>query len=180
MESEKTIVGKCPLCGGDVVKTMKGYACVNSLEQEPKCNFFLFSTVGNRRLSDAEASQFLQDRSILLDGFATKESKIFTSILSFNPDGSVSMNAHIGQCPKCGGNLYANQRSVSCTNFNHPQSPCKFTVWRNVGGHELSLAELRQIISEGATTDPVDLYDPKGNMSRQRLGLNADKEVVRL
>lgn len=180
MESEKTIVGKCPLCGGDVIKTMKGYACVNSLEQEPRCSFFLFSTVGNRRLSDTEASMFLQDRSILLDGFATKEGKNFTSILSFNPDGSVDMNAQIGQCPRCGGTLYVNQRSVSCNNFNHPSTPCKFTIWRNIGGHELTLGELRQIITAGSTTGPVELYDNKGNMSRHRLALNAGKEVERL
>lgn len=176
----KNIIGKCPLCGGDVIKTMKGYACVNSLEQEPKCNFFLFSTVGNRRLSDSEVFRFLEDKSILIDGFATKEGKNFTSILSFNPDGSVNMNAQIGDCPKCGGTLYVNQRSVSCTNFNNPSAPCKFTIWRNIGGHELSLDELRQIISNRSTTEPVDLYDPKGNMSMHRLGLNDDKEVVRL
>lgn len=179
MES-KTIVGKCPLCGGDVIKTMKGFACVNSLDTEPACQFFLFSTIGNRRLSDLEVTRFLEDKSILLDGFATKEGKNFTSILSFNLDGSVSMSAQIGNCPKCGGTLYVNQRSVSCTNFNNPSMPCKFTIWRNIGGHEMTLDELRQIITNGTTTEPVNLHDIKGNTSRHRIGLNADKEVARL
>ena len=27
METEKKIIGRCPLCGGNVVKTCKGYRC---------------------------------------------------------------------------------------------------------------------------------------------------------
>ena len=38
METEKKIIGRCPFCGGNVVKTCKGYRCehnwVNSL---PAC-----------------------------------------------------------------------------------------------------------------------------------------------
>ena len=27
METEKKIIGRCPFCGGNVVKTCKGYRC---------------------------------------------------------------------------------------------------------------------------------------------------------
>ena len=35
---EKKIIGRCPLCGGNVVKTCKGYRCENNIaEQLPVC-----------------------------------------------------------------------------------------------------------------------------------------------
>lgn len=180
MDSEKLIVGKCPLCGGDVIKTFKGWTCVNALAENPTCQFFLFSTIGNRRISDKEASLFLQDKKILLDGFSTKEGKIFTSILSFNPDGTVGMNSQLGKCPKCGGILYVNNRSVSCGNFKNHENPCNFTIWRNTSGHDFSLSQLMEIVLTGATSDVVALYDNKGNKSQHRMGLNENKELVSL
>lgn len=180
MDSEKTIIGHCPQCGGNVVKTLKGYACENSLGEQPSCGFFLFSTVGNRRLSDYEASQFLADKKILLDGFATKEGKCFTSILTFNMDGSVNMTSQMGTCPKCGGTLYVGSRSVSCSNFKHPENPCHFTIWRNTAGHEFTLHELETLISAGATEMPVDTFDNQGNRQQHRFGFNDNKEVIRL
>ncbi len=180
MDSEKTIIGQCPLCGGNVVKTLKGYACENSFGDQPSCSFFLFSTIGNRRISDAEAGEFLSKKKILLDGFATKEGKCFTSILLFNPDGSVNMTSQIGTCPKCGGTLYVGSRSVSCNNFKHPENPCKFTIWRNTSGHDFSLEELEALISSGATATPVPTYDNQGNCQQHRFGFNDNKEIIRL
>lgn len=180
MESEKTIVGKCPLCGSDVIKTMKGYACVGSLESEPKCQFFMFSTIGNRHISAVEAGALLAQRRLLLDGFANKEGKAFTSVLSFNPDGTVGMSSQIGKCPKCGGILYVGPKAVSCNNFRHPEQPCNFTIWRDTCGHDLTMQELTEIITDGATSEAVDCHDNKGNRSQHRIGLNEGKEVVRL
>ncbi len=180
MESEKTIIGQCPQCGGKVVKTFKGYACENSLGDHPSCGFFLFSTIGNRRINDTEASQLLAYKKILLDGFSTKDGKCFSSILAFNLDSSVNMNSQMGSCPKCGGTLYVSARSVSCSNFKDSANPCHFTIWRNIGGHDLSLEELESLINTGQTTTPVDTYDNQGNKELHRFGLNDNKEVIRL
>ena len=180
MDSDKNIVGKCPLCGGDVIRTLKGWACVNSITESPSCQFFMFFTIGNRRLSNEEASLFLLNKKILLDGFATKENKIFTSILSFNQDGTIDMKSQIGTCPKCGGVLYVNSKTVSCGNYRHPENPCNFTIWRNTGGHDFSLSELEELICNGAIANVVPMYDAKGNCSEHRIGLNSEKEVVRL
>ena len=180
MKSDKTIIGQCPLCGGKVVKTLAGYACENSIGQQPTCGFFLFATVGNRRFSDAEASQFLIEKKILLDGFSSKEGKCFSSILTFNQDGSVNMSSQFGICPKCGGTLYIGAKVVSCSNFKHPTTPCSFSIWRNTSGHEFSLADLESLISNGATDSPVDTYDKEGNREQHRFGLNDNKEVIRL
>ena len=100
--------------------------------------------------------------------------------LAFNPDGTVNMSSQIGNCPKCGGILYVGPKAVSCSNFRHPENPCNFTIWRNTCGHDLTLGEIVQIVTAGATTEAVDCHDNRGNRSMHRIGLNAEKEVVRL
>lgn len=37
METEKKIIGRCPFCGGNVVKTCKGYRCEHNLGEQPSC-----------------------------------------------------------------------------------------------------------------------------------------------
>ena len=37
MDSEKKIIGRCPFCGGNVVKTCKGYRCENNTGEHPSC-----------------------------------------------------------------------------------------------------------------------------------------------
>lgn len=180
MDLEKTIIGKCPLCGNNVIKTLKGYACENSLGDQPSCRFFLFATIGNRRFNDSEAAQLLAEKYLLLDGFATKDGKAYTSILELNTDGSTNMNSQIGACPKCGGALYVGPKAVTCCNFKDPVNPCGFTIWRNCSGHEFTLSELNSLISHGETTVSVDTYDNQGNRKQHRFGLNDNKEVIRL
>lgn len=180
METDKKIVGKCPVCGGDVVKTLKGYTCVNALQENPSCQFILYNAISNRRLSDSEAADFLANKKILLDGFASKEGKNYSGILTFNQDGTVAIGYVIGTCPKCGGSLYVNARSISCGNYKDPEKQCKFTIWRNTGGHDFSLQEIEQILSSGKTEQQVETFDGKGVCSMHHFGLDADKNLVKL
>ena len=52
METEKKIVGRCPLCGGNVVKTCKGYRCENNIGEYPTCCLNINGILGNRKMSD--------------------------------------------------------------------------------------------------------------------------------
>ena len=54
METEKKIVGRCPLCGGNVVKTCKGYRCENNIGENPGCCLNINGILGNRKMSDEE------------------------------------------------------------------------------------------------------------------------------
>lgn len=72
---EKKIIGRCPLCGGNVVKTCKGYRCENNIAEQPTCVLNINGIIGNRKMSDEEITELLEHRFILLDGFASKEEK---------------------------------------------------------------------------------------------------------
>ena len=71
MDSEKKIIGRCPFCGGNVVKTCKGYRCENNTGEHPSGMLNINAIIGNRKMNDGEIAEFLEKRRILLDGFST-------------------------------------------------------------------------------------------------------------
>ena len=46
MDSEKKIIGRCPFCGGNVVKTCKGYRCENNTGEHPSCVLNINTIIG--------------------------------------------------------------------------------------------------------------------------------------
>ena len=138
---EKKIIGRCPLCGGNVVKTCKGYRCENNIAEQPTCVLNINGIIGNRKMSDEEIAELLEHRFILLDGFASKE-----------------------------GKTYSNQ-----------QAPCNFAIWRNIGGHQLSLTEAKEICEKEITSNELEMYRDDGTIYRKRLGLSPDKlQIVKI
>ena len=97
MDSEKKIIGRCPFCGGNVVKTCKGYRCENNTGEHPSCVLNINAIIGNRKMNDGEIAEFLEKRRILLDGFSTKEGKTFPTVLELADDGAVNMQSVIGR-----------------------------------------------------------------------------------
>ena len=73
MDSEKKIIGRCPFCGSNVVKTCKGYRCENNTGEHPSCVLNINAIIGNRKMNDEEIAEFLEKRYILLDGFSTRQ-----------------------------------------------------------------------------------------------------------
>jgi len=128
MDSEKKIIGRCPFCGGNVVKTCKGYRCENNTGEHPSCVLNINAIIGNRKMNDGEIAEFLEKRHILLDGFATKEGKTFPTVLELADDGAVNMQSVIGRvsalrrrgtCGNKGFQLFQLQQSGSTVFIRH-------------------------------------------------------------
>ena len=181
METEKKTIGRCPLCGGNVVKTCKGYRCENNLGEQPTCTLNINSIIGNRKMGDEEVTELLEKRSILLDGFATKEGKAFPAVLELANDGAINMLYVIGKCPHCGGDVRVSSRAFNCSNYSNQEAPCTFSIWRNIGGHQLTLAEAKEICEKEITNSELEMYREDGAIYRKRLGLSPDKlQIVKI
>ena len=79
-------VGKCPLCGGEVVKGKFSYGCKGYREG---CHFRIRFTVCGRTLSIGEARTLLTEgRTPLLEGFVSRKTgKNFSAALVLNAEG---------------------------------------------------------------------------------------------
>ena len=114
MDTETKIIGRCPVCGGNVVKTCKGYRCENNTGEDGKCGLFINGVIGNRKMADAEVAELLEKRSILLDGFATKEWKTFPTVLVMSADGSITMESVVAPVAAA-RSAWAQRRSTAPT-----------------------------------------------------------------
>ena len=67
--------------------------------EHPSCVLKINAILGNRKMNDSEVTELLANRSILLDGFATKEGKTFPTVLELADDGNINMQAVVGKIP---------------------------------------------------------------------------------
>ncbi|MCH5167582.1 MAG: topoisomerase C-terminal repeat-containing protein [Erysipelotrichales bacterium] len=75
------IVGKCPLCGNDVMKNRYAYGCKNYKE----CNFKISTTICGRTISKSNAELLLKDgASSKIEGFISKNGKNFDGRLKLD------------------------------------------------------------------------------------------------
>lgn len=170
--------GKCPVCGGRVLKTSRGYACENNLLDDQKCNFKMSGVICGRSIQDEEMERFLDGKPEIIDGFMSQQGKAFSSSLIVKEDGTVGLDSSIAKCPVCGGNILVSPVAYNCANYGNPTVQCKFSVWRNICGHSISKEEMRQICEEGATRQPLELFKANGRVYYKKLGLSPDKQKI--
>ena len=93
----KTVVGKCPRCGKDVVKTGSIYAC-SSIKNEKQedgtwkevagCGFKLFGFC-TKKFTEKQAASLLDGKAVSLRGCKSKAGKTFDCKVVLQKDGSL-------------------------------------------------------------------------------------------
>ncbi len=89
--AERTVVGKCPRCGKDVVEGSKGFGCVG-FKDDPPCKFTIWKTsalldTGKKSISAAQAKQLLAGKSIIIKGLKSKTGKSYDASFTLEDDG---------------------------------------------------------------------------------------------
>lgn len=160
---------------------MQGLSLRNNTGEHPSCVLNINAIIGNRKMNDGEIAEFLEKRRILLDGFSTKEGKTFPTVLELADDGAVNMQSVIGRCPHCGGEVRVGTRAFNCSNYSNQEKPCSFAIWRNIGGHQLTLEEAKELCEKNITSSELEMYREDGSIYRKRLGLAPDKlQIVKI
>ena len=77
-------IGKCPICGKDVLRNRYGYGCIGYKEG---CNFKISGVICNRVISKDNAKLLLEKgQTSKIKGFTSKNGKLFDAILILNND----------------------------------------------------------------------------------------------
>jgi DNA topoisomerase-3 len=72
--------GKCPLCGGNVIKTKWGYGCSNY--STTKCSFSISGTICGKKITPTIVKKLLTKGTTgKMDGFKSKAGKPFSMTL---------------------------------------------------------------------------------------------------
>lgn len=90
LQTQRTALGKCPLCRSDVFtgKSKEGkvrYYCSNK-----SCNFVIWGEIAGKSITSAQAGKLLDNRkSDLIKGFKSKAGSSFDAYLTLTPEGKV-------------------------------------------------------------------------------------------
>ena len=90
----KTVIGKCPKCGGQVfdTETAAGYVCENSQRVEKRCTFKpIGRTILEQPIDAVQAAKILKDKkSDVLEKFISKSGKPFPAFLVMDKKGKIT------------------------------------------------------------------------------------------
>ncbi len=163
-----TLTTPCPHCGGVVKENYRRFAC-------SKCDFNISKTPGSRQFEVAEVEELLAKRQIgPLQGFRSKMGRPFAAILKIVPDDEGTNlklefdfgqnqndeNAEavdftdqpvLGQCPKCGANVYELGLAYVCEKTVAKPKACDFRSGRIILQQEILPEQMVKLLNDGKT-----------------------------
>ncbi|MFN9490368.1 MAG: DNA topoisomerase III [Betaproteobacteria bacterium] len=165
-----TLKTPCPNCGGTVKENYRRFAC-------EACAFSITKIPGGRQFEIEEVEQLLGERTIgPLQGFRSKMGRPFAAILRIvedkdnsnfklefdfgqnNPEDEpqavdFSGQQGLGNCPKCGGQVYEHGMNYVCENT--PARKCEFRSGKVILRQEIQREQMQKLLKDGRT----DLLD---------------------
>lgn len=88
--TQPEVLGRCPVCGGDIIEGKKGYGCLNWRQG---CTFVVWKTpICGKVLSPTQVKKLLKKGSTdLIKGFLSKTGKSFSAYLVWAEKGSAKL-----------------------------------------------------------------------------------------
>ena len=79
----KKILGKCPLCGGNIIENSKAYSCSNW--KEKNCQFTIWKTISGKKITETNVKELLEKGiTKTISGLKTNQGKTFSAKLKLN------------------------------------------------------------------------------------------------
>lgn len=179
LEAPKVKDVKCPVCGGDIVKTMFGYGCANYSKENPDSCRFAIGRIAGVSLKEAQVKELLlRGKTDVIKGFVAKTGMKFDAPLKLTPEGQIAFDfpekpkpvETTLACPKCGKMLKKSQWYYECE--------CGFRVSHTVAKVALAEEVMRELLETGKTKDKVTGFVSKaGNTFDTCLKLEDDRIV---
>ena len=86
----------------------------------------------------------------------------------------ISNKEVIGKCPICNGEVVESKKSYYCSNY---KSGCKFTVWKQIAGKNISKTNVKELINKGITEEISNFNSKSGKSFNAKLILNNDGNI---
>ncbi len=189
----ESLVGECPLCGGGVYETLKGYICEKNKKDNSECSFFLWK---NDKYVEALSGKKLNSTNVasaLKKGYfnikiKTKSNTTYDAVLrlKFTDKGiGWELVKDVGKCPVCGGNVTATPFGWICENNKKDNPVCFFVLFQNdkfidaILHKPLNSLQIKSLLEKGKLKVIAKSKDGDKKYSLL-LSLNIDKENKRI
>ncbi len=181
-EVKEEIVGQCPFCGGNVVKTFNGYKCEN-YSKDDGCSFYASKYLGHT-FTQKEIKSLLEDgKTPLIKGFKSQYKKKFDAFVIVDQnekrlalefpqkdeeDSNITPEETDFECIKCGSKLTRNHNSLYCK--------CGFKVYTTIAQKKLSDDAIRALLA-GRTGVMDGFVSKKGKWFQAALEMDENGKV---
>lgn len=171
---------KCPLCGGDVIKTSFGYGCANYNREdiEHSCRFFINQKIAGVKMTDSIIKRLLTEKKTeIIQGFVSKSGSKFDAPLKLNLDGQVVFDFPDRpeptetdlDCPKC------KEKKMKKSQWYY-ECACGFKVGHTIAQVSLPEEIMQELFTTGKTAQKVTGFVSKaGNPFDAYLKYEEDK-----
>ncbi len=166
VEAPKLKDVKCPVCGGDMVKTPFGYGCANYKKDDPESCRFSVGQIAGVKLKEAQVKELLTNgKTGVIEGFIAKTGMKFDAPLKLTKEGQITFDfpekpkpvETTVKCPRCGEFLKKSQWYYECD--------CGFKVGHTVAKVPLSEEIIKELLETGKTKEKVTAFTSKaGNV----------------
>ena len=166
VEAPKLKDVKCPVCGGDMVKTPFGYGCANYKKDDPESCRFSVGQIAGVKLKETQVKELLTNgKTGVIEGFIAKTGMKFDAPLKLTKEGQITFDfpekpkpvETTVKCPRCGELLKKSQWYYECD--------CGFKVGHTVAKVPLSEAIIKELLETGKTKEKVTGFNSKaGNV----------------
>ncbi len=159
IEQQKLKDVVCPLCGGEIVRTMFGYGCsnYNKEDAEHSCRFAVNNKIAGLKISDSVVKQLLTHKKTdVIQGFLAKSGAKFDAPLKLTADGQVvfdfpdrpaPVETNLA-CPRCDAHkLKKSQWYYECE--------CGFKIGHTVAQVPISEELMRELFTTGKTAGKI-------------------------
>ncbi len=196
-----SVVGKCPLCGGDVIVKATGYFCENAIKENPTCTFKMYKNTFGGTITPDMARELLSEgktkkkvrlyskgkkRTYYAHLVLTPEGEVVPDFIAEAKDKEKNPSQHtavseesLGKCPICGSDVVKTDKGYACIKALSDPPQCTFIVEENIYGGKLTDDIMRQILEKGETDEKVRLYSRgKRKPYQAKLVLTKDGKIV--
>ena len=166
VEAPKLKDVKCPVCGGDMVKTPFGYGCANYKKDDPESCRFSVGQIAGVKLKEAQVKELLTNgKTGVIEGFIAKTGMKFDAPLKLTKEGQITFDfpekpkpvETTVKCPRCGEFLKKSQWYYECD--------CGFRLGHTVAKVPLSEEIIKELLETGKTKEKVTGFTSKaGNV----------------
>ena len=174
----KYLEHRCPHCGGRIKVTSKGYFCEHYFDKGEPCKWHCNGILSHRFILPHEIEAYLDGHPTVLDGCFNSQGRIFSAVLVESEVYGMSLSSVVGKCPVCGEDVLVSPVAFNCSCHEKLGEPYHLTLWRHIRGHEVTLDELHELLTDGVSRNEVMLIDDKGSLSKAYLRLSDDHKRI--
>lgn len=181
---------KCPVCGGNIIKTTFGYGCSNYNKDNPEisCNFNI-GKIASVSIKESSIKELLTNGiTSEITGFKSKNGSKFNAKLGLSKDesGKVTGIKFVFEeekeeisdvvCPKCQSKIIKNHFGYHCEKYSKEEGGCDFYVGK-IAGVDIPKDQFVKLIKEKKSDVISGFLSKKGVFFDARLKLEEDCRI---